>query len=277
MSPDYTVINTTPLLQPYSRDIRFLCSLAVIWQPNAKHEPRPEAEAQRTLEGVACMPSFGQAWVSGSGSAPQPRRPPPPNTVEPLCRPSAVSSRSGAPAFACQQHPGALPDRIRGLLPQDRVAVVAHGVGNDGKRVSGQARHLGHHRRGRDEASGDDGRGPDASLFGQQGVVHTARRATASIPPAEMTASQPRLAASTGAGAGRLTSGGRRRITACPPYAERRLLSRWSSNGRTLLVPWSNRPIVRPASDVRRVVAPAFAAAVSTVGSSPRMRMSLVS
>jgi hypothetical protein len=56
-----------------------------------------EVEAQRTLEGVRSRPWFGKAWVSSSGSAPQPQRPISPNTLEHLLRPSAVSARSFSP------------------------------------------------------------------------------------------------------------------------------------------------------------------------------------
>src|SRR5499433_2669455 len=96
-------------------------------------------------------------------------------------------------------------------------------------------------------------------------------------PTAEMTASQPCIAASTGAGTGRLKSSLRRRTTSRTPYCERSILSMWSSNGRTLILPLSKRPIVRPASDVSLVVAPAFAGLVSTVGSKTRTLISLVS
>src|SRR5262245_20172726 len=154
----------------------------IVPPPNADGEPRPEAGAPWTLEAVGSRPRFGKAWMSGSGSALHSHRPPPPNTLGNLPRPSAVSPRSFSPALACQQNPCALLYCICGLLPQDRVAVVANGMRNDGKRVSGHARDLGHHLRCRDEAIGHDGRGHDASLFCQNRIVHTARRAAASIP-----------------------------------------------------------------------------------------------
>jgi hypothetical protein len=34
--------------------------------PNAGHQARREAGAQRTLYAVACMPSLGQDWANGT-------------------------------------------------------------------------------------------------------------------------------------------------------------------------------------------------------------------
>jgi hypothetical protein len=39
----------------------------LVTQPNAGHEPRLEAEAQRKLEGVGSMPMFGQALPRSIG------------------------------------------------------------------------------------------------------------------------------------------------------------------------------------------------------------------
>jgi hypothetical protein len=79
------------------------------------------------------------------------------------------------PVLAGQQDLCALLYCICGLLLEDRIAVIANRVRNDGKRVSRHARDLGHHLRCRDETIGNDGCGPDTGLFGENGVVHTAR------------------------------------------------------------------------------------------------------
>jgi hypothetical protein len=97
------------------------------------------------------------------------------------------------PVLARQQNLYALLHRIGGLLPQYSVAVVADGVGNDDKRVSGMP----------DTWAITCAVGTKRSVSPpprcqpvlENGVVHTAR-SNCPNPHREMTASHPCIAAS---------------------------------------------------------------------------------
>lgn len=75
----------------------------------------------------------------------------------------------------------ALAQRFRGFDAQQHIIVVADRVRDHRQRESGHACYLGHRLGGLHKAIGDDRGRHDPGFLGRNGIVHTARRATASI------------------------------------------------------------------------------------------------
>jgi hypothetical protein len=81
-----------------------------------------------------------------------------------------------------EQNGEALLHGIFGFGANGLIVVIGDGVGDDHERIVRHAGHLGHDLGRLGESIGNDGGSGDARFFRRDGVVQTARRATASIP-----------------------------------------------------------------------------------------------
>jgi hypothetical protein len=81
-----------------------------------------------------------------------------------------------------EQNGEALLHGVFGFGANGVIVIIGDGVGDDHERIARHAGHLGHDLSCLGKSLGNDGGGGDARFFSRDGVVQTARRATASIP-----------------------------------------------------------------------------------------------
>jgi hypothetical protein len=81
-----------------------------------------------------------------------------------------------------EQNGEALLHGVFGFGANGVIIVIGDGMGDNYERIVRHAGHLGHDLGCLGELIGNDGGGGDARFFSRDGVVQTARRATASIP-----------------------------------------------------------------------------------------------
>jgi len=81
-----------------------------------------------------------------------------------------------------EQNGEALLHGVFGFGANGVIVVIGDRMGDDHERIVRYASHLGHDPGRFSEAIGNDGGGGDARFFSRDGIVQTARRATASIP-----------------------------------------------------------------------------------------------
>lgn len=81
-----------------------------------------------------------------------------------------------------EQNGEALLHGVFGFGANGVIIVIGDGMGDNYERIVRHAGHLGHDLGCLGELIGNDGGGGDARFFSRDGIVQTARRATASIP-----------------------------------------------------------------------------------------------